>query len=148
MVQSADNYLKEEQLYDYRLLSTLGFEEEDVEFFAGKEDVRAAEGAYFSDIIYIDTVGNEHVIKAHSLLSDINGMVVKAGRMPEAADECVVDSNLFGEDAIGDKIILSESNKRTIWTDLLIKSIPLPVLCMRPIIPSTKEVPHPLETVR
>ena len=34
MVQSADNYLKEEQLYDYRLLSTLGFEEEDVEFFA------------------------------------------------------------------------------------------------------------------
>lgn len=47
MVQSADNYLKEEQLYDYRLLSTLGFEEEDVEFFAGKEDVRAAEGAYF-----------------------------------------------------------------------------------------------------
>lgn len=112
MVQSADNYLKEEQLYDYRLLSTLGFEEEDVEFFAGKEDVRAAEGAYFSDIIYIDTVGNEHVIKAHSLLSDINGMVVKAGRMPEAADECVVDSNLFGEDAIGDKIILSESNKK------------------------------------
>ena len=39
-------------------------------------------------------------------------MVVKAGRMPEAADECVVDSNLFGEDAIGDKIILSESNKK------------------------------------
>ena len=112
MVRSADNYLKEEQLYDYRLLSTLGFEEEDVEFFAGKEDVRAAEGAYFSDIIYIDTAGNEHVIKAHSLLSDINGMVVKAGRMPEAADECVVDSNLFGEDAIGDKIILSESNKK------------------------------------
>ncbi len=111
MVKSADNYLKEEQLYDYRLLSTLGFEDEDVAFFAGKEDVRAAEGAYFSDIIYTDSEGNEHVIKAHSLLSNINGVVVKAGRMPEAADECVVDSNLFTKDAIGSKIVFSENNK-------------------------------------
>lgn len=43
MVESADAYLEENQLYDYRLLSTLGFEEEDVEAFRTKEDVRAAE---------------------------------------------------------------------------------------------------------
>ncbi len=42
MVESANAYLGEKQLYDYRLLSTLGFEEEDVAALAAKDDVRAA----------------------------------------------------------------------------------------------------------
>jgi len=112
MVNSADAYLKEKQLYDYRLLSTLGFEEEDVEALAKKEDVRAAEGAVDADILYVDGQGNEDVIKAHSLLKNINGLEVIAGRLPEKDTECVVDSNLYQESAIGEKIILSENNEK------------------------------------
>ena len=41
MVESANVYLEEKQLYDYRLLSTLGFEAEDVDALAAKEDVRS-----------------------------------------------------------------------------------------------------------
>ena len=40
MVHSADVYLKDLQFYDYRLVSTLGFTEENVEALAEKEDVR------------------------------------------------------------------------------------------------------------
>lgn len=110
MVGSADAYLKEKQLYDYRLLSTLGFEEEDVEALAAKEDVRAAEGAVDADILYVNGQGNEDVIKAHSLLKNINGLEVVAGRLPEKDTECVVDSNLYQESAIGGKVVLSENN--------------------------------------
>ena len=111
MVGSADAYLKEKQLYDYRLLSTLGFEEEDVTALAAKEDVRAVEGAVDADILYVNGQGNEDVLKAHSLLNDINGLEVAAGRLPEKDTECVVDSNLYQESAIGEKIVFSENNE-------------------------------------
>ncbi len=111
MVASADHYLKKEQLYDFRLLSTLGFEEVDVEVLAGKEDVRAVSGAYSADILYRDSSDNERVIKVHSLTEGVNGVVLTAGRMPAQADECVVDSNLFSEDMIGQKVVLSENNE-------------------------------------
>lgn len=112
MVESADVYLTEKQLYDYRLLSTLGFEEEDVETLAAKEDVRALEGAMTADILFMNAQGNESVIKAHTLLNDINGVELLAGRLPEADNECIVDSNLYGESAIGTKIVLSDSNEQ------------------------------------
>lgn len=110
MLKSADEYLTEKQLYDFRLLSTLGFEQEDVEALAAKEEVRAVEGAFFTDILYQLEQGNEGVMKAHSLTENINGLELIAGRMPRQADECVVDSNLYGEAAVGSRIILTESN--------------------------------------
>ncbi len=87
MVESADRYLKEKQLYDYRLLSTLGFETEDVEALAKKEDVRSVEGAVAADIVYVDEDGNEAVIKAHSLMEKIKGLEVVAGRLPQTPEE-------------------------------------------------------------
>ena len=110
MIKSADSYYTDEQLFDYRLLSSLGFSEEDVTSFSEKVDVRVCEGAYFADIIFYDANGNDRVIKAHSLCRDINKTVLLAGRMPEKADECVVDGNLYGEEMIGQKICLSEHN--------------------------------------
>ncbi|MCH5274380.1 MAG: ABC transporter permease [Lachnospiraceae bacterium] len=111
MVTSAGEYLNGLQLYDYRLLSTLGFEEEAVEALAQKEGVRAVEGAVSADILYIDDAGNENVLKIHSLTNTVNATVLTAGRMPENASECVVDNLLFDESAIGTQLVLSENNK-------------------------------------
>lgn len=110
MVESADAYWQEKQLYDYRLLSTLGFEEEDVLALAQKEDIRAVQGAVEADILYVDEQGNENVLKAHSILEDINCLEIVAGRMPEADTECVVDSKTYDESAIGGKIVLAGDN--------------------------------------
>lgn len=110
MVHSADVYLKDLQFYDYRLVSTLGFTEENVEALAEKEDVRAAEGAISAEILYKDAGENERVIKMHSITEKVNKLKLIAGEMPQSADECVVDSVLFSEDAIGSKLVLSENN--------------------------------------
>lgn len=110
MVHSADVYLKDLQFYDYRLVSTLGFTEENVEALAEKEDVRAAEGAISVEVLYKDAGENERVIKMHSITEKVNKLKLVAGEMPQSADECVVDSVLFSEDAIGSKLVLSENN--------------------------------------
>ena len=110
MVHSADVYLKDLQFYDYRLVSTLGFTEENVEALAEKEDVRVAEGAISAEVLYKDAGENERVIKMHSITEKVNKLKLVAGEMPQSADECVVDSALFSEDAIGSKLVLSENN--------------------------------------
>lgn len=111
MVTTTNEYLKEKGFYNYRILSTLGFEQEDVDFLAAQEDVRTAEGAVSFDILCMAGDDNETVMKACNLPEHINGIELIAGRMPEAADECLVDSKVFGESYIGEKIILSEDNE-------------------------------------
>lgn len=112
MIKTTDEYLKEKEFYDYRVLSTMGFEKEDVEFLAGQEDVRDAEGIVSFDILCTAGDDSETVIKAYSMPEKINGIELIAGRLPESAQECVVDSRAFGEEYIGKKIILSEDNEQ------------------------------------
>ncbi len=112
MVSAADGYWREKQLFDHRLISTLGFEQEDVEAFAGQEDVRAAEGAVSADILYTDESGNEQVMKAHSLPSQINRLELKEGRLPEKGDECAMDARLYSSGQLGGKISISPSNEK------------------------------------
>ncbi|MBE5868144.1 MAG: FtsX-like permease family protein [Lachnospiraceae bacterium] len=110
MLVSVQNYLEEKHFFDYRLLSTWGFEQEDVEVFSQQEGVFSAEGAYSFDILYEDNTGNEYVLKAHSLTEKVNLLELKAGRMPDTDTECVVDASLFTEEQIGEKIVLGDGN--------------------------------------
>lgn len=110
MAGSADAFWQAQQLYDYRLVSTLGFEEEDVQALAQKADVRAVQGAMEADVLYTDEQGNDKVLKAHSILENINMLETVAGRLPESDTECVVDDHLYGEEVIGSKIVLSGDN--------------------------------------
>lgn len=112
MIETMEGYLEEKQFYDFRLLSSYGFEEEDVEYLATQTGVRTVRGSYTYDVLYeygaTETTG---VMKVHSLTDGVNGVEVLTGRLPEAADECVVDSRLYGEEAIGETIFLSAENE-------------------------------------
>ena len=111
MVQIADAYVTEHQLYDYRLLSTFGLEEQDVDAFASLAYVRAAEGAVFADVIYYAGEDDaSRVASVHSLTQELNTLELQAGRMPEAANECVVDDRAFSEDALGEVFYVAEDN--------------------------------------
>jgi putative ABC transport system permease protein len=111
MVETTGQYLEDLNFFDYHILSTMGFEQEDVEFLKGQEDVRDAEGIITFDFLYRNEAGEEGVVKAYSIGNKVNQVKVVSGRMPEQADECVVDCDLFGEDAIGSTICLSEHNE-------------------------------------
>lgn len=112
MVKTADGYLKENNLYDFRLLSTLGFDDQIIALINERQDVRVVEGAYSFDILCRNASdGNEKVIKAHSITNGVNELRVLHGRMPQKANECVVDSGMYSHKYVGKKITLSDTNE-------------------------------------
>ena len=111
MVNTVNSFLDEKQFYDYRLLSTLGWQEEDIADFRSRPGVRYAEGAYTLDIL---TAGSrEYVLRAHSLTDNVNGIRLTSGRLPQAPDECLVESDKENF-VIGREFRLSDENSETV----------------------------------
>ncbi len=110
MVEAGEEYLEENKLYDLRLISTIGFGEEEVEKVNALDGVEVAEGEIYTDFLAVDESEEESVLRAHSMLWKQNQAVVTAGRKPVAANECMVDSLAYGKDAIGSTIKVSENN--------------------------------------
>ncbi len=105
MIDTINRFLEEQQFYDYRLLSAVGWQEEDIDFFRKQKDVRFAEGAYSLDFIRAGL--NEHVVKAHSLTEGVNSIKLTEGRMPENENECIAET---GKATVGSQITLADSN--------------------------------------
>jgi putative ABC transport system permease protein len=111
MRQAMQQYFKDTSFYDYRLISTLGFEEEDVEYVAENVSARAVEGSVSFDVL-ADYADSSHAIKAISIPTNVNTIVLESGRLPESDDECLVDSYLFDESTIGNTITISRNNEK------------------------------------
>ena len=112
ILKTADAYIDELNLYDFRLVSTLGFTDEDVAAFAELEGIEAARGSVSADSIYVEEDGSEAVRHAHMLTEGMNGLDIVSGRLPESADECVLDAKYADESKLGTKIVLSDSNSQ------------------------------------
>ena len=111
MVKTTDEYFKEKELYNYRVLSNIGFEKEELEFLASQEDVRNAEGIVSFDMVCNMENESENVILIYNIPEQINDIELLYGRMPETSKECIVDSAIYGEDALGETVCLSENNE-------------------------------------
>ena len=110
MVHTVDQFYRQYQLFDYRLVSTLGWNESEVEEIRRQDNVRAAEGAWQYDVIVENEEGDTAVFKAHSLTSSLNGIRLEEGEMPESDSECLLDSRNRMGCQIGDTIRLSGDN--------------------------------------
>lgn len=114
MIVTENDYLLEQDFFDFRLLSTMGFDEGSVEELKELAEIADAEGAVSVDALCSFGEGNETVYKFHTVPETINRVVLTAGRMPEAADECLLDAALYREDAIGRQITVTDSNDEDI----------------------------------
>lgn len=111
MVYTANDYLDNLHFYDYRLVSTMGFDEDAAAMLSKEEGVLAAEGSKSADIMIVKPSGTENTVKTISVPEEVNQLDLIEGRMPEKSDECIVDERVFGSDSIGKQITLSESNE-------------------------------------
>ena len=68
MLKTAQRYFDKTALYDYRLISTVGFSEDEVETIKKQKDVKAAEGAVTFDIV-CESGGKERVLKMQRMLT-------------------------------------------------------------------------------
>ena len=107
MVNTADDYLTTHAFYDFRLISTLGFTEEDVEKTAARSDVAKAEGFKTVDAV-VDDDGDLRAFKLTSLPDEVSTPSLDAGRMPEADNECLADSHIYSKEDIGREITVTD----------------------------------------
>ncbi len=105
MKYTASKYYEEQKLMDIRLISTLGFMEEDLEKVSSYEGVLWAEGSRQTDL-QIDNL----VVSVFSMPEKVNLLYLKEGRLPSKNGECVIDSLLVDDLGlkVGDVITLND----------------------------------------
>lgn len=112
MMITCDDYVEEYNMYDFRLVSTYGFTEDDEKAIRNTDKVAAAEGSVTADFFSLDKKGNSIVLRAHSITEKINNVDLLEGRMPEANDECLADSHFYSAKDIGKKIKVTDENDK------------------------------------
>ena len=113
MKKTGDDYLDSLHLADIQVLSTLGLTDEDIDAIRAQKNTENAEGEYVLDA-FASSDGAEAVVKVLSLSDQgINDVLLREGRMPERADECVVEENMLEllDISIGDTIALEPDSK-------------------------------------
>ena len=110
MVRTLDAYAEAQQMYDFRLVSTIGFDETDAAKIAADSRVAACEGTKSADALTSTAGGAPRACKFLSLPETLDLPSLKAGQLPQTADECLADGMLYSEQDLGQKIVLSEEN--------------------------------------
>lgn len=109
MKRTGDDYLDSLHLADIQVLSTLGLTDDDITSLRAQDKVEDAEGEYVIDA-FASSDSLDAVVKVLSLTGrGINEVLLRDGRMPERADECVVEENMLSlmNIEIGDCITLT-----------------------------------------
>ena len=109
MWDAAGRYLVAENMYDYRIYSTLGFSEDDIKELGKVSGIYDAEGEKTADVIF-DFAGTGKDYQVLSLPERINIPSLYGGRLPEKDTECLADHRAFSEDDIGKTITVSADN--------------------------------------
>ena len=109
-LETYNNYTNKTNFYDFRLVSTLGLTDEDIAEVKKMDGVKLAEGAVGADFLFNTADEDNLIMMAQSIPENVNQIKLKAGRMPEKANECLADPDMYSKDDIGSTIKLSKDN--------------------------------------
>ena len=111
MKLTLDTYFDDKNVFDIQVISTLGLTNSDIEELEKIDLIENAEGTYQTDATVL--AGDEQfVVKMESIANSINGLELTSGRLPENANECVVEESFLNgtEYKIGDTIEINVDN--------------------------------------
>lgn len=108
MKNSSDSYYKSANLAHFRLLSTLGFTQDDIAALEAVGGVTVYPG-YFADVVVKngeqDEIFRVMSLKDYGTNNGVNSLVLSEGRFPEKPGECIVDSGgLVSKKKVGEQI--------------------------------------------
>lgn len=109
MIKTLDNYLDSTNTYDIKILSTMGFTDNDISALKKINGVNQIEGGYSKDVLIAED-DSEYVINVSSLPTDINKLKLIKGKLPSKDNEIVVEEIMLSRCnlKIGDTILLSD----------------------------------------
>ena len=112
MIATGQLFMDRTNMFDLRLASTLGWGLDDVENIAAIDGVVDAEGVITLDALGHSSENSEDgVYKLYAIPETINKVNLLGGRMPESADECLVDGAHATDAILGTKFVISHRNK-------------------------------------
>lgn len=123
MYKVAEIYYEDNNLMDFRLLSSVGFTDEDINAVKETEGVDDVMPSYFCDMLLMGDTGS--VVRLYAVPESygdsdvINKLTLREGRMPVSPDEILIGENRFGEDIIGSKISFASPNEGEEVSDVL-----------------------------
>ncbi|MCM1299028.1 MAG: FtsX-like permease family protein, partial [[Eubacterium] siraeum] len=124
----SDSYYKEHNLAHFRLISTFGFADEDIEALEAAEGIKIYPG-YFADVIIENGEGGDRddaarvmSLKDYGKNNEATQLELVEGRFPEKADECIVDSGGLLKDgnSIGKRLLMKSGDENPLSDTLKI----------------------------
>lgn len=114
MKQMAIDYYNANNLMDFRLVSTVGFDENDVDAVKNTDGIKDVMPSYFLDVaVSSDESGRTIRLmsspKSYKDNSPISEVIITEGRMPEKSGEIAVEGGNFSAYNLGDKITISQN---------------------------------------
>lgn len=110
MIHTLDVYTDAQNMYDYRLLCTMGFTGDDVAAVRQAQGVAQAEGAIYTDAVCAVGESASVALRSMSVPEQVNLLNVKAGRLPQTNDECVLDAWRYDETVLGQTLTITQEN--------------------------------------
>ncbi len=112
MIATGQVYMDAQNMFDLRLVSSYGWSLTDVEQVAKIPGVADAEGVLTLDV-FAKTDGGEEdqVYRLYSMPKAVSQVHLLGGRMPQAADECLIDGRYQDDSVLGTKVQVSAANK-------------------------------------
>ncbi len=116
MVLSADTYYKKHRLSDFRIISPLGFTEEDLSNVVDLQGIGSVQEGFSKDLFLTSAQGETFVVKLFSYGREdyignkgLNKPVIKEGRLPRCSGEMVVEHgiNVPEHIKVGSQVTLS-----------------------------------------
>ena len=126
MYNLAENYYRESRLMDFRLVSTVGFADEDIEAVAALDGVQSVMPSYFCDVVTFAGSGSDvvRIIAMPEAYGDnrvLNDLTINEGRAPKKSGEILTESIAFANvhHKIGSKIKFAPAAGDNELSDLL-----------------------------
>ena len=104
MVDTIDQYYKESQVYDIKILSTFGLTNDDIDAISEIDEIENTVGTYETEgKIEID---NKEIITKIMSVEKLNKPILLQGNLPKTQNECVVEDSFLtaNHKSIGDTI--------------------------------------------
>lgn len=122
---TAADYFDSQNFMDFRLVSTMGFNEDDISAIRNIQDVEGVMPAYFCEAL-VKMDDKTLTVIVHSLSeepnteNDINRPKIVEGRMPENSGECLADPQFISASGlkIGDTVSFSSGTSKPITDSL------------------------------
>lgn len=102
MLSTIDKYYDDTKLMDFKIVSTMGLTDDDVNSLEKLKNVSEVVPTFS-----IDVLSEGKAIRMHAIEEGVNNVTLISGKMPSNDTECLAED---GKYKIGDKIIVSKDN--------------------------------------